>query len=583
MTAAPAGSTPFQAHVELLRQFLAARERIVEGIQGLLNAQGKPASLLEDRVMQARHVEACFFGLAGLDRESSSLRGQLRQAHRAKGFIPSPVPGVPNDVVDPGEMAVRAFGMWRQTRWPGRNARLRYAHTLYNLYLLQCLELLSMRTWDAGAGEAGQRLALVQGVLDQLWQSSPPDQPVLVRDARWLIALAQSPANEGLAPYLEVAAQVAENFSTADQLGIHRAGVVLAGGHLRSQLRHYQLARGESLSDRSLILRSRRSNALDFSTTIQSLVPLLRAYGQAVQAGEVATRHALASVICQGLSPDPELFVNRVDLLGAYSMIEHLFVAAGEDGRVGYTPAGHRHVQLLQQYAGLIGSLAASLHQDCGQFRPLAGRSSPYGLLYGFANNLLEHMAARTLLPDTPSRFSLEDAFTEDDGGADKLAWVSSWRQLPHMSPEVQKLYAYPQQFAEEIFRRIELALGARAAGAGPGSGLRSGRLYVPDAEDPASQARASQVPDLPAAYLVASDPRFVAEHGAEAWDQERILHDRNEGELAVSYQSAGGWVGVTKDFVTDVLAAERDARVACLPREAAAVLRLMCPDLIAP
>ena len=67
---------------------------------------------------------------------------------------------------------IRGFHLWRQTRWPGRNGRVRYAHTLFNLYLIRCLELLSMRLWDAGSSSAGDRLSQVQGVLDQLWNIS---------------------------------------------------------------------------------------------------------------------------------------------------------------------------------------------------------------------------------------------------------------------------------------------------------------------------------------------------------------------------------------------------------------------------
>ena len=50
-------------------------------------------------------------------------------------------------MIDPAEMMTRAFYLWRQTRWPGRHGRVRYAHTLFNLYVIRCLELLSMRLW----------------------------------------------------------------------------------------------------------------------------------------------------------------------------------------------------------------------------------------------------------------------------------------------------------------------------------------------------------------------------------------------------------------------------------------------------
>ena len=62
---------------------------------------------------------------------------------------------------------------------------------------------------------------------------------------------------------------------------------------------------------------------------------------------DVEKRLELAAAICQGVSPDPELFLNRLDLLGPYSMIEHLFIATDPDGHVVYTPMGRRHVRLV--------------------------------------------------------------------------------------------------------------------------------------------------------------------------------------------------------------------------------------------
>ena len=59
---------------------------------------------------------------------------------------------------------------------------------------------------------------------------------------------------------------------------------------------------------------------------MQGLVPLLAAYEHAVISGDGEKRIELADAICQGVSPDPELFINRIELLGAYSMVEHLFM-----------------------------------------------------------------------------------------------------------------------------------------------------------------------------------------------------------------------------------------------------------------
>lgn len=144
------GQVSFHAHVELLQWFLAHRNEIVEKIQGLLNAQRKPVHYLQDGPLLSRHFEDCFFTVTGVASEQSRLRGQLEQAHWASGFRPRQSPGLHNELVDPAEMTVRAFYLWRQTHWPGHNGRLRYAHTLFNLYVIRCLALLSMRLWDAG-------------------------------------------------------------------------------------------------------------------------------------------------------------------------------------------------------------------------------------------------------------------------------------------------------------------------------------------------------------------------------------------------------------------------------------------------
>jgi hypothetical protein len=322
----------FGAHVDLLQLFIAHREELIERIQELLNSQRKPAESLQDAALLSRHFETSFFTLPALSPDQRRLRGQLQMAHWSSGFKPRDMPGVHNDLVDPGQMMVRGFHLWRQTRWPGRNGRTRYAHTLFNLYVLRSLELLSMRLWDAGPASAGERLSQIQGLLDLLWQSNPADQPVLVRDARWLFPLAQSPTTEELGPYFRVAEQITESLPKADRVQIHKAGVQMAGGHLRSQLRHYCMRQGVALNENALVLSSRNTNALDFALTIQGLVPLLEAYAQALQDDERDERLELASAICQGLSADPELFVNRIDLLGAYSMIEYLFVATDPAG-----------------------------------------------------------------------------------------------------------------------------------------------------------------------------------------------------------------------------------------------------------
>jgi hypothetical protein len=569
---------PFQAHVELLELFLTDRAEIVERLGDLLNAQRKPQQYLQDVALLSRHLEDCFFAPARITQEQARLRRQLDEAHWASGFKPRETPGLHNDIVDPAELMSRAFRMWQQTRWPGRHGRVRYAHTLFNVYLLRRLMLLAMRLWDADSQTAGERLARVQGVLDRLWKSSPADQPVFVRDARWLFPLAQSPTTDELAAYFKVAERIAETLAREDRLEINNASVRMAGGHLRSQLRHVSTQKNVSLDERTLVSSTRTSNALDLATLVQGLVPLLGAYELAAQGGDDEKRLALADAICQGISPDPELFVNRLDLLGPYSMIEHLFIAIDRDGRAAYTPMGERHLRLLGEYQALIDRLATRLHDDCRRFRPVAGAYSPYGVLYGFSSRLLEHIALKASTSAQPTRFSLEDVFVA--GEADKLEWVSGWRKLPHIPRHVVKLFEYPQRFADEMFGRIERELQRRTAEGTTGAAARTGRLVVLPNDDLEAGSRASSLPDLPARYFRSSDPQCVAAHQAAAFDEARLLHSRTEGEFLVSYRTAGGWLALSKDVLTEVLGAGLDVKIVGLPRAAARVLKSMCLDL---
>jgi hypothetical protein len=572
---------PFQAHVELLQFFLAQRDEIVERIQGALNAQRKPIEYLQDGSLLSRHFEDCFFTLTAVTHSHSRLRGQLEEAHWASGFRPREIPGLHNGLIDPAEMMIRGFHLWRQTRWPGRNGRVRYAHTLFNLYVIRCLELLSMRVWDAGSSSADDRLSQVQGVLDQLWTITPADQPVLVRDARWLIQMAQSPATDELGAYFEVAEKVAESLSEKDRIEIHKAGVRMAAGHLRSQIRYYSMKKAVSLDDKSLVLSTRNTNALDFALLIQDLVPLLEAYENAWHSEDGEKRLELADAICQGVSPDPELFLNRVELLGAYSMIEHLFITTDRVGHAVYTPMGRRHVRLLQEYEARIGRVSKPLYDDCRHFRPVDGAYSPYGALYGFSSNLLEHIAFKTLQPDAVTHFSLEDVFVDGDANGDKLAWVSGWRKLPHLTREVEAQFDYPQQFAKDMFDRIEHALRRRVSGGEANAVVQTGRLFVLSGDDLQADSRASLIPDLPVRYIGSSDMQLAAAHKADYYDEPRLSSDRREGRCVLSYRTPGGWVAITKTILTEVLGAGRDVKIVGLPAVAVGVLMLMCPNLV--
>ena len=139
VTGKPFSQVPFHANVELLQLFLTHREDIVESIEAVLNAQRKPIRYLQDQSLLSRHFDDCFFARTAVTASQTRLRSQLEEAHWAGGFRPRPVEGLYNDLIHPVEMMIRGFYCWQQTRWPDRNGRMRYAHTLFNIYVLRCL------------------------------------------------------------------------------------------------------------------------------------------------------------------------------------------------------------------------------------------------------------------------------------------------------------------------------------------------------------------------------------------------------------------------------------------------------------
>jgi hypothetical protein len=164
------------------------------------------------------------------------------------------------------------------------------------------------------------------------------------------------------------------------------------------------------------------------------------------------------------------------------------------------------------------------------------------------------------------THFSLENVFAAGD--ADKLSWVNGWRKLPHIDAQVQRLFDYPQQFAEDIFGRIEQALRHRIAGGEAHAAVQTGRLFILSGDAPGPDSKLSQIADLPARYIGSSE-------------RTQLLRDRQEGMFLVSYETPDGWVAMTKDVLTDVLGAGRDVKIVGLPGLAAAVLQRMCPDLV--
>ena len=113
---------------------------------------------------------------------------------------------------------------------------------------------------------------------------------------------------------------------------------------------------------------------------------------------------------------------------------------------------------------------------------------------------------SKTTQPDAVTHFGLEDVFVDGDADTDKLAWVSGWRKLPHLTREVEQLFDYPQQFAEDMFDRIEHALRRRVSDSEANAVVQTGRLFILAEDDLQADSKASLIPDLPVRYIGSSD-----------------------------------------------------------------------------
>jgi hypothetical protein len=88
-------------------------------------------------------------------------------------------------------------------------------------------------------------------------------------------------------------------------------------------------------------------------------------------------------------------------------------------------------------------------------------------------------------------------------------------------------------------------------------------------------------VADLPLQYISSCDRALVAAGKATLQDEGDLLHCRVEGEFLVSYRTAKGWTGISKDLLTDLLGQGTDVVVRGVPSQAAAQLLLLCPGLV--
>ena len=571
----------FSAHVALLTELLTRHQPIVDQIESrLLNVQGKDTARNRSREYFDEVFSSCFYDTAGLPRNLSGLKGQLLASHIADGFEPVVLDGAAH-TLDPLELILRAYDIWKHARWPGRNGRLSYARVLFGVFLLRQLEALSLRIWDDDSALAGDRLGTVQGLLDRLNDLVGPR--VLIRDARWLIQTAQGPLTRHLAPYFRIAGKIAGSFTAEQRLELHVAGVKLAGGHLRSQLRHRSSELNLPVDDAEVLAVTRNSNAMDAALLTRDLVSLLEAYEAACLRGDPDARVQLVDGILQGLSADPELFVTRLDLLGPCTAIESLFVERGGDGIARATEMGTVHTELLGRYEHLIGATAARLREDATSLDPQRNPYSPLGIICGFCADLLSNMALTALLAPAPSVASLEDMFVTHGDPERKLACARGWERLPAGGGEREHVEHSPA-WARLVFRRTIDALELRAQSTAPNaSTLPAARLFVV----PRGQKVGASVYDLPdnivsaQEHCLTSDVNRALSNGTTAFPKSQILADRNEGRFLASAEIDGKWFAISKTILTQVTGRGFDALIVDVPAPVIEVLKVTCPELI--
>lgn len=585
---------PFSDHIALLEQLLSSRQAIAEGLERqLFSARGKAAAQNGDRESIADIFHGCFFESPAISRHLSRLNGQLHAAHLADGFEPARQDGYAREL-DPSELVLRACHYWDSSRWPGRNGRFVFAQNLYAVFVLHQLEQLSLRIWDPstalGASEgnedAAERLQHLQRLLDALNAGGrSPHGTGLVRDARWLIQTAQGPLTRHVRPYFLKAENVSRSFSDMDRLEIHKAGAVLAGGHLRSQLRHLSWQTGWAFDDPRLLALTRSSNSMDMALLVRDLVPLLDAYAAACVRRDGDVRLALADAILQGLSADPELLLTRLDLLGPSTMIEDLFIDRGDAKAPGYTAMGRVHRECLARYADLIGRTAESLLEDSRAFDPADAAYSPLGIVYGFCADLFSNMVLNTLRPASSPDLSLEDLFISQERLEEKQAQAHEWERVPKREGEPNP-FEHSVEWAAQMYARLAGAIEARTIRpAEPNaSRVRKSCLYVAPRGMPIDSLSDGL---LPAAIVSAQEHCLTSDvarariSAATALPADRLVADRAEGRLLACVHAEGAWFGVSKVPLTLFMSQGKDALITDVPPGVIDLLRRVCPELL--
>ena len=534
--------------VTAVSQLLRRPPQIVDAIEAnLLNVRERDLPRSRDRARLGEALSTCFGERQVLE--------NLSAAHARHGFEIAGR-GEQAQELDPIELVARAYDFWEHHRWPGRSGRLAYARTLYAVHMIRQLERLTMRIWDDGNELAAERLREIQRLLDVLNAAAKP--AVFVRDPRWLIQTAQGPLTRHLAPYFRVAEQIAESFTATERLEIHKAGAKLAGGHLRSQLCYRSRESGHGVDTPDVLMVTRNSNSMDVALLVQDLISILERYE--IEENDDA-RLDLADAILQGVSADPELLLERTDLLGPYTIIEELFD----------TPLGERHRALVGRYRQLVGRLGDRLRKDAPTFDPSGVVYSPLGIAYGFCADMFANMARATLVSGRARDLTLEDLFASRGNLETKQALASGWQQLPRR-PGEREHFTHSIEWARQMFTRAIDALDA------PANNIPPARLFViPEscnAEPPAHAALAQE-------HCVTSDLQRALATGATAFPKSQLLLDRREARFLASAECGGTWFGISKTVLTAYASQGKNAYIKDVPPAVVDTLRATCSGLV--
>ncbi len=486
--------------------------------------------------------------------------------------------------------AVRLYKYWvdyihQEKMNLSQEHRRRWAEGIFSVFVLDQLADLTLRLGD-DAQEGMRRHAALQKVLEKFNAERGPYGPHYVRRLEWLPLARKSLPNQTIKPYFELYERFSQVFDKKTRIAFHKAQAKLIAQHLRADLYQRALEAGRPI-DAAIWDGMRAANMVDYGMLVRDLNALLEAYAVAREAGDEKEIEDLEDAIFQGLSGDPELLLLRHDLLGAYAMIENLFIETDSKGDVHFTAMGEVHFAEINSYKNRLKSCGASLLEKYQRFNPAFYAYSPFGNLYTFASGFLDGMAERALFPVEVSGYSLEDAYRNSKEDR-LLAWAHSWsREFSWVRPVpllMRDRYRYSSEYAQSIFNRTAQAL--EEFGKVPRMhlpGKSQGRYYVVSGENVTSQLMENYA--LPPAAAIRQENLITTNPnpriGSMITSKVAFEEMRDQGFLMVAYLFEGEWYGISKVYLSEGIAQGRDVVVSGIHPTGIKLLLKAFPEII--